>query len=91
MEPIEITAEVYKKDRRVKTGWRLVLKKDHTVSETSMLEHTYRTTYLVSQGYRVEFQPTWVEARNALTGESFKERYDTPHSCSPRSESYWCN
>lgn len=91
MELIEITAEVHKVDRRTKIGWRLVLKKDHSVTETSMLKHTYRTTYPPSQGYRVEFHPTWIDARNAITGETFKERYDTPWSCSARSESYWCN
>ena len=89
MDAYEITVEVYKRDRRVKSGERLVLKKDHMVNEPTMLKHTYRTTYLTRDGYRVEFYDTWVERKNLLTGERFVERYDTPRSCSPASETYW--
>lgn len=32
-----------------------------------------------------------VERRNAMTGEMFLERSNTPYTASPRSESYWCN
>ena len=31
-----------------------------------------------------------VERTNLLTGENYMERANTPNSCSPASESYWC-
>jgi hypothetical protein len=86
---LEITVEVYKKDARKKSGERLVKKTDHTVSEPTMLEHTYKHTYPTGQGFRLEFHETYVTKQNLMGGGEFKERYDTPHFCSPASESYW--
>jgi hypothetical protein len=86
---MDVTVEVYKADKRKKTGERLVLKKDHTVSDRSMLEHTYKHTYRASQGFRLEFHETYVTKTNLMGGKEFTERYDTPHYCSPASESYW--
>jgi len=86
---MDLTVEVYKKDARKKTGERLVKKTDHTVSERSMLEHTYRHTYRESQGYRLEFHETWVTRTNMMGGAKYQERYDTPNYCSPSCESYW--
>ena len=89
MDAYDITVEVYKRDGRTQSGERLVLKKDHTVNELSMLKHTYKHTYLPSQGYRIEFHETYVKRHNAVSGTEFIERYDTPYFCSPSSESYW--
>jgi hypothetical protein len=86
---MDITVEVYKKDGRLKTGERLVKKVDHVVSERSMLEHTYKTTYLTRDGYRLEFHETWVTRTNMMGGKEYQERYDTPRYCSPSSEAYW--
>jgi hypothetical protein len=86
---IDITVEVYKKDGRLKCGERLVKKADHTVSERSMLEHTYKTTYLTQHGYRLEFHETYVTRTNMMGGKEYQERYDTPRYCSPSSEAYW--
>lgn len=85
------TVEVYKKDRRVKAGERLVKKCDHSTADRTALEHVYKHTYLPSEGYRFEIHETFVTRRNALTGAEFQERYDTPYTCSPRSETYWCS
>jgi len=86
---IDITVEVYKRDGRMKSGERLAKKVDHVVSERSMLEHTYKTTYLARDGYRLEFHETYVTKQNLMGGKEFTERYDTPYYCSPASESYW--
>lgn len=85
------TVEVYKKDRRVKAGERLVKKRDHSTADRTALEHVYKHTYFASEGYRFEIHETFVTRRNALTGTEFQERYDTPYTCSPRSETYWCS
>jgi hypothetical protein len=83
------TVEIYKRDARTKTGERLVSKKDYEVTEQSMLEHTVKHTYRGSQGYRYEIHETYVKKHNLMGGGEFEERYDTPHFCSPASESYW--
>jgi hypothetical protein len=83
------TVEIYKKDARTKSGERLVSKTDYEVTEQSMLEHTVKHTYRASQGYRYEIHDTFVTKTNLMGGKEFTERYDTPHFCSPSSESYW--
>jgi len=83
------TVEIYKKDARTKKGERLVSKNDYEVTEQSMLEHTVKHTYRASQGYRYEIHETYVTKTNLMGGGEFTERYDTPHYCSPASESYW--
>lgn len=83
------TVEVYKKDRRVKSGERLVLKQDYDTDNRSMLEHTVKHTWRASQGYRFELHETFVTRKNLMTGKEYQERYDTPYFCSPSRESYW--
>jgi hypothetical protein len=83
------TVEVYKTDKRTKTGERLVLKKDYDTDNLSVLEHTVRHTWLTSQGFRFEIHETMVTRKNMMGGAEYKERYDTPYYCSPASESYW--
>ncbi len=86
------TVEIYKADRRKKTGERLVKKVDYDTDNLSMLEHTVKHTWLKSQGYRYEIHKTWVIRRTLNVGygsNEFEERYDTPYYCSPSSESYW--
>jgi hypothetical protein len=91
MQTNHISVEVYKRDRRLRAGERLILKQDHAVEDSTTLRHTYATTYTPAQGYRVEFYDTYVTRRNAMTGLEFQERYDTPWACSPASETYWCS
>ena len=83
------TVEVYKQDRRLKTGERLVRKVDHSTSDRSVLEFVYSKNCPESQGYRYEIHETLVTRKNLITGAEFQERYDTPYSCSPSSETYW--
>ena len=83
------TVEIYKKDARTKKGERLVQKQDYATDNLSMLEHSVKHTWLKKDGYRYEIHETYVTRRNILSGTEFKERYDTPYSCSPSSETYW--
>ena len=83
------TVEIYKKDARTKKGERLVSKTDYETDNLSMLEHTVKHTWRGSQGYRYVIHVTMVEKTNMMGGGKFMERYDTPHYCSPASESYW--
>lgn len=85
----DYTVIVYKKDKRTKKGERRVLYKDHTNVNKEMTEHTYKTTYLVRDGFRVEVHETYVTRKNLMSGKDIKERFDTPYYCSPSSETYW--
>ena len=83
------TVEIYKRDARTKKGERLVHKEDYKTDNRSMLEHTVKNTWRAAQGYRYEIHETYVVRKNAMNGQEFEERYDTPYYCSPRSETYW--
>lgn len=83
------TVEIYKQDKRTRAGERLVHKADHATDNLSMLEHSVKHTWRASQGFRYEIHETYVTKRNLMGGAEFRERYDTPHYCSPSSESYW--
>jgi hypothetical protein len=83
------TVELYKADRRVKSGERLDRKVDHSTTDRSAIEEVYTKKYPASKGYRYEIHVTMVEKTNMMGGGKFLERYDTPYYCSPASESYW--
>ena len=86
---MDITVIVFKADKRKKAGERQVVYKDHSVTERSMLEHTYKHTYPTSEGFRIEFHETYVTRTNMMGGAEYQERFDTPRYCSPSSEAYW--
>ena len=83
------TVEIYKTDRRTKSGERLVLKKDYDTDNLSVLEHTVKHTWRAAHGFRFEIHETYVTRKSAMNGQEFQERYDTPYYCSPSSETYW--
>ena len=85
------TVEIYKTDRRVKAGERLLSKSDYATDNLSMLEHTVKHSVRASKGERYEIHATMVTKKNLLSGAEFQERYDTPYYCSPSSETYWSN
>lgn len=82
---MDYTVEVYKIDRRTKEGMVLSYKTDYTDVTLEQMERMYprRPRYIV------QIHETYVTRRNAMTGQEFQERYDTPWSCSPASETYW--
>jgi hypothetical protein len=87
------TLEIYKLDRRCRTGEKLVSKQDYPgYSGTAMMD---LVMYLRSSGqypkdqFRLEFFETLVLRVNHISGVQFWERYDVPYFCSPRSETYW--
>ena len=81
------TVEIYRKDRRVKSGERLVLKKDYATANRSTLELSVRDHLAANERY--EIHETFITRTNILSGAEFQERYDTPYYCSPSSETYW--
>lgn len=83
----EFTIERYTIDLRRKDGLRLIDKMDYIPSTMERLE--YAVELIENDGYIVNYFPTYTTEKNLLTGELYQERYDTPHFCSPSSESFW--
>ena len=81
------TLEVYKADRRIKGGYRLVEKPDFEPVTRDYIETVAESK--MNQGFIVKIFETFVTKKNLMGGKEFTERYDTPHFCSPASESYW--
>jgi hypothetical protein len=82
---MEYTVEVYKLDKRYKEGQRLTFKQDYTGMSLDVLEKIHPR----GPGRIVLIHETYVTKHNLMGGAEFRERYDTPHFCSPASESYW--
>ena len=86
----------HKKDLRSKDGERTVNEMDFDI-EPEFLDQIveYTNGILKSQkrfnNVRLEVIETFVIRKNYMTGEYFKERYDTSYFCSPSSESFWSN
>ena len=83
------TVEIYKADKRKKSGERLIAKNDYATDNKSMLEKSVRDH--LGKGERYEIHATMVPRTSALTGDPYQERYDTPYYCSASSETYWSN
>jgi hypothetical protein len=81
------TVEIYKADRRIKAGERLVEKLDFEPVTKDYIG-TVADAY-TKLGFIVEVFETFVTKTNLMGGREFTERYDTPYFCSPASESYW--
>lgn len=86
---MEYTVTVNKRDARTKTGYRQYTKIDvHGSDAAAVLAH-YNQVFSAALGFTVTVNETYVTRKNLLSGTEFQERYDTPHYCSPSSESYW--
>lgn len=83
----EYTVELYKADKRTKEGRRLV-----SVQDFAPCTRAYMQAVIESKtklGFIVKASETWVTKRNMMSGKTYQERYDTPNSCSPSSETFW--
>jgi hypothetical protein len=86
------TMEIWKADKRQKSGKRLCGKYDYDRPDLVAMAREVRELlhlYPSAQGFSFEIHETMVMRKNIITGREFHERYDTPYHASPRSESYW--
>jgi hypothetical protein len=96
-----LSAEIYKKDKRItsrsnsirwgknKPGLRFINSIDFKdMTETEIFEQLSES-WNPKNGYTFQINKTYQKRTNIMSGEMFYERYDTPHFCSPSSESYW--
>lgn len=82
------TAEIFKSDKRQKSGERLVEVQDTSFESAEETLEAFAEAYPAPK-FRIAIYQTMVEKRNAMNGEVFMERYDVPYYCSPSSETYW--
>ena len=88
------TVEVRKQDKRVKGGLRFKGKFDVEATSPADAERQAQLIVWGEQGayrggYVYTVHETMVTRKNMITGKEYQERYDTPHYCSPSSETYW--
>ena len=92
MERKDFTLLVYKFDKRTKAGRKMVGIYDYVNQDAKWMAEEIRelhNTVCPADKYEIELHETYVTSINAMTGEEFKERFDTPYYASPRSETYW--
>jgi len=87
------TMYIYKTDRRCKAGERLVnttvwKNRDADEMKREVRELQYEL-WPKGRGFRIEFHPTTVAAKNLMTGKDMQIDRDTPWCCNPASETYW--
>lgn len=93
-----LTAEIYKKDKRIKKsdyrtknkeGLKFVNSFDFKdMTEKDIIEHLSEG-WNPKNGYSFVVIKTYVKRKNIMSGQMFYERYDTPYYCSASSERYW--
>ena len=81
------TVEIYRADRRVKGGTRLVEKIDFEPVTQDYINTVVEAKQ--TQGFVAKLHETFVTRTNLMGGREYQERYDTPRFCSPSSEAYW--
>lgn len=90
------TVEIYKADKRIKKdarygkdkkGLRFVEVIDFAPSTKAYIDTVVKS--YAKDGFVVEVFETWIIKKNMMNGQEYAERYDTPHFCSPSSETYW--
>lgn len=92
MERKDYTLEVYVVDRRTKKGERLYGKYEYQNQTEKWMQEEIRDLAAgayPAPKYRFELHETYVTRKSLMSGEEFQERYDTPWTCSPASETYW--
>ena len=88
---MQYSIELFKKDKRTKTGEKLIKKMDFKkgVDKETINNALIKEGYTMDKGFSYEIYQTWVTKKSAIDGKEFVERYDTPYYCSPSSETYW--
>lgn len=83
---------VYKLDRRTKTGRRFVKSYDYpTLDETGVRGEILNLQVLYPKygGWIFEYHPLTRTVTNLMSGREVEIAWDTPAGCDPSSETYW--
>ena len=88
----EYAIKVFKRDRRTASGWRVFSINYVFNCDTDVQERKREFEALHScEQWRVEIEPVYKTVKSAMTGQSIQIRSDTPYSCDPSQEAFWCN
>lgn len=85
---ISYTFEVYRLDRRMKTGERLLRVFDLNLKDMATAEQ-------IASDFETKIKNTVVKVfqtyttKKTIFGKEYQERYDTPMCCSPATERFW--
>jgi len=83
---------IYKKDRRTKTGERLIsttVWRDRDAAGMQRECNELYDLYPATKGWRFECHPTMKTVKSLMTGKDVQIESDTPWCCNPASETYW--
>lgn len=92
------TAEIYKSDGRIKRpsrfgknlkGLRFIKAIDFKDMSEDEITERLSESWHPKNGYKFIINKTYIKRKNMMSNKIYYERYDTPHFCSPSSESYW--
>lgn len=86
MKKQDYTLYIYKKDKRTKSGERLVKTRVCTLmrkEEMEVIAGSYRGDL------RAEYVPSMVTVKSLMTGQDVQIASDTPWCCNPASETFW--
>jgi len=86
---MQYTVEVFRRDARTKSGLRAYQKVEMSAPTEGAVLDYYHQVFPADRGFVLELHETYVTRKNLLSGQEFKERYDTPYFASPSSETYW--
>ncbi len=90
----DYTMYIYKADKRIKSGERLVSTTVWTDRDEAGMKRECAELfpmYPAKFGYRFEYFPKMMTVKNLMTGADVQIDRDTPWACNPASESYWSN
>ena len=90
MTMLACSAEIWKRDLRTKQGIRKVETIDYVDLTKEEVQARMNKLFPANKGYEVKIFDTYVTYVNRQSGLEFQERFDTPMSCNPAFESYWC-
>ena len=87
----DYTMYIYKKDRRAKTGERLISTTVWRDRDDNGMRREVAELFDLppSQGWRFDWTPAHKTVKNLMTGKDISIPHDTPRSCDPSSELYW--
>ena len=89
---MEYTLNIYRIDRRCKTGERLVGSYDYNRPNDAAMDrevNELRFSGYPSSQYRIEYAEKYKTVKNLMNGKDVRIARDTPLCCDPSSETYW--
>ena len=88
------TLNIYRYDRRCKTGERFLKSYEFDRKDDAAMQrevNALRGCGYFDDMFRIEFAPKYITVKSLMSGQDVQIAADTPYYCRPDSESYWSN